>query len=97
VISSWVRPFDSRKESRFARGEDWTFGSERKVSAETTRSSRIGIVERGGGGSAWAEEVDGMERRKRSRFKKCHVKISLRKCGDLIFGSEDSRKYVSAF
>jgi hypothetical protein len=49
-----VRPFDSRKARRFARGEDWTFGSERKVMADVTRSSLIAILmERGdvdGGG-----------------------------------------------
>jgi hypothetical protein len=45
VISSWVRPFDSRKASRFARAEVWTLGSERKVRAEETRSSRMAILQ----------------------------------------------------
>ena len=45
MISSWLRPFDSRNASRFARGEDWTLGSERKVRAEETRSSRMAIEE----------------------------------------------------
>lgn len=54
MISSCVRPFDSRKARRFARGEDWTFGSERKVMAEVTRSSLIAIlVERGRRGWRW--------------------------------------------
>ena len=62
VISSWVRPFDSRKERRFARGDAWTLGSERNVSAEDTNSSRMAISLEGG------KMVDGvgLERRRTS-------------------------------
>lgn len=40
-ISSAVNPFDSRKETFFAKGADWTLGSDRKDTADWTRSSRI--------------------------------------------------------
>ena len=57
VISSCVRPLDSRKERRFASGEDCTLGSERNVSAEDTKSSRMAILGEGEEDGRWVGEA----------------------------------------
>lgn len=88
MISFWVRPFDSRNDRRFARGEFCTLGSERNVIAEATRSSRIAIAggQRDGGLSRrWdvghggeVDEEEAMEEGCTKRFgpAECHVNVT---------------------
>lgn len=45
AISSDVMPLDSRKDTFFANGADWTLGSAKKDTADFIRSSRMAVAE----------------------------------------------------